>query len=47
MTEIVTIIAGVKKYNFKRFVIAMAIARTASAFAAVYFGNMFLQYIKT
>ena len=47
LTEIVTVIAGVKKYNFKKFVISMSIARTASAFAAVYFGNMFLQYIKT
>lgn len=47
LTEIVTIIAGVKKYNFKKFVIAMSVARTASAFAAVYFGNMFLQYSKT
>jgi len=47
LTEVVTVIAGVKKYNFKKFVISMSIARTASAFAAVYFGNMFLQYIKS
>ena len=47
LTEVVTIIAGVKKYNFKKFVITMSIARVASAFAMVYFGNMFLQYIKT
>lgn len=44
LTEIVTIIAGVKKYDFKKFVVAMGIARTASAFASVYFGSMFLQY---
>jgi len=44
LTEIVTIIAGVKKYDFRRFVIAMAVARTASAFASVYFGSMFAQY---
>ncbi|MDE1764890.1 MAG: DedA family protein [Thaumarchaeota archaeon] len=44
LTEIVTIIAGVKRYNFKKFVIAMAVARTASAFASVYFGSMFAQY---
>lgn len=43
LTEIVTIIAGVKKYDFKKFVISMSIARTLSAFASVYFGNMFLQ----
>ena len=43
LTEIVTIISGVKKYNFKKFVISMAVARTASAFMSVYFGNMFLQ----
>ena len=43
LTEIVTIIAGAKKYDFKKFVISMAIARTASAFMSVYFGNMFLQ----
>ena len=47
LTEVVTVIAGVKKYNFKKFVISMSIARIASAFAAVYFGNMFLQYIKS
>lgn len=47
MTEIVTIIAGVKKYDFRKFVISMSIARTASAFATVYFGSMFLQYIKS
>ena len=43
LTEIVTIIAGVKKYDFKKFTISMAIARTTSAFMSVYFGNMFLQ----
>ena len=47
LTEVVTIIAGVKKYDFKKFMIAMSIARIVSAFAMVYFGNMFLQYIKT
>ena len=47
LTEIVTIIAGVKKYNFKKFCVSMSIARTISAFASVYFGNMFLQYIKS
>lgn len=44
LTEIVTIIAGVKRYDFKKFVITMGIARTASAFAAVYFGDMFIRY---
>ncbi len=44
LTEIITIIAGVKRYNFKKFVIAMAVARTTSAFASVYFGSMFAQY---
>jgi membrane protein YqaA with SNARE-associated domain len=47
LTEIVTVIAGVKKYNFKKFLLAMSIARTASAFMMVYFGNMFLQSIKS
>ena len=47
LTEVVTIIAGLKKYNFKNFLIVMGTARVASAFAMVYFGNMFLQYIKT
>lgn len=42
LTEIVTIIAGVKKYDFKRFMISMGIARTTSAYASVYFGDMFL-----
>jgi len=44
LTEIVTIIAGVKKYDFKKFVISMCVARTASSFASVYFGSMFLHY---
>lgn len=44
LTEIVTIIAGVKKYNFRKFAITMAVARTISAFASVYFGSMFVQY---
>lgn len=44
LTEIVTIIAGVKKYNFKKFVFLMGVARTITAFASVYFGSMFLQY---
>lgn len=43
LTEIVTIIAGVKRYDFKKFAITMGIARTASAFLSVYFGGMFLQ----
>ncbi|MGI0073859.1 MAG: YqaA family protein [Nitrosotalea sp.] len=43
LTEVVTIIAGVKKYNFKKFAISMAVARTTSAFLSVYFGSMFLQ----
>lgn len=47
LTEIITIIAGVKKYNLKKFLIAMSVARTGSAFAAVYFGNMFAQYMKS
>lgn len=42
LTEIVTIIAGVQRYNFKKFAVSMAIARTISAFASVYFGNMFV-----
>ena len=44
LTEIVTIIAGVKRYNFRKFLISMSIARTTSAFASVYFGDMFLHY---
>lgn len=47
LTEIVTIVAGVKRYNFKKFVIAMSVARTISAFASVYFGNMFAHYFGT
>lgn len=43
LTEIVTIIAGVKKYDFKKFAISMVIARTISAFMSVYFGSIFLQ----
>lgn len=44
LTEIVTIISGVQRYNFKKFVISMSVARTTSAFASVYFGNMFVHY---
>lgn len=47
LTEIVTIVAGVKRYNFKKFAIAMSIARTTSAFASVYFGSMFAHYFGT
>lgn len=44
LTEIVTIIAGVQRYNFKKFAISMSVARTTSAFASVYFGNLFVHY---
>ena len=44
LTEIVTVIAGVKRYDFKKFVISMGIARTTSAFASVYFGSIFVHY---
>lgn len=44
LTEIVTIIAGVKKYNFKRFMISMSMARIIHSFIAVYFANVFIQY---
>ena len=47
LTEIVTIIAGVQRYNFKKFAISMSVARTTSAFASVYFGSMFVQYFNT
>lgn len=47
LTEIVTIIAGVQRYNFKKFVVSMSVARMTSAFASVYFGNMFVQYFNT
>lgn len=47
LTEIVTIIAGAQRYNFKKFAVSMSVARTASAFASVYFGNMFVQYFNT
>lgn len=45
LTEIVTIVAGVQRYNFKKFAVSMAVARTASAFASVYFGNMFVHSV--
>jgi membrane protein YqaA with SNARE-associated domain len=44
LTEIVTIIAGVKRYDFKKFVVVMGMARTISSLASVYFGDMFLHY---
>jgi membrane protein YqaA with SNARE-associated domain len=44
LTEIVTIIAGVKRYDFKKFAISMGIARITSSFASVYFGSIFLHY---
>ena len=47
LTEIVTIIAGVQRYNFKKFIISMSVARTTSAFASVYFGNMFVHYFNS
>lgn len=44
LTEVVTIIAGIKKYNFKKFLISMSIARIIHSVVAVYLGNVFLQY---
>lgn len=47
LTEIVTIIAGVQRYNFRKFAVSMSVARSISAFASVYFGDMFVQYFNT
>ncbi len=44
LTEVVTIIAGIKKYNFKKFIISMGVARLIHSILAVYLGNVFLQY---
>ncbi|MDE1725711.1 MAG: VTT domain-containing protein [Thaumarchaeota archaeon] len=44
LTEVVTIIAGIKKYDFKKFVISMGIARSIHSLVAIYLGNIFLQY---
>lgn len=44
LTEVVTIIAGIKKYDFKKFVISMGIARAIHSLVAIYLGNMVLQY---
>src|SRR5215831_16357230 len=35
--DIIPIIAGVKRYNFKKFVVVMSIGKTAKAVAIVYF----------
>jgi membrane protein DedA with SNARE-associated domain len=44
LTEIITIIAGIKKYNFKKFIISMGIARVIHSIVTIYLGNVFLQY---
>jgi membrane protein YqaA with SNARE-associated domain len=35
--DVIPIIAGVKKYNFKKFVVVMSIGKTVKAVAIVYF----------
>lgn len=43
-SEVITIIAGIKKYNFKKFLISIGIARAIHVIAIVYLSNVFLQY---
>lgn len=42
--EIVQTIAGIKKYNFKKFTIAITIGKGTHAFVLVYFSNLALHY---
>lgn len=42
--EIVQMIAGIKKYNFKKFTIAITIGKGTHAFTLVYFSNLIFHY---
>jgi membrane protein YqaA with SNARE-associated domain len=42
--EIVQMVAGMKKYNLKKFIIAITVGKGTHAFAIVYFSNSILHY---
>lgn len=42
--DAITIIAGVKKYDFKKFFVAMIIGKVTHALAIVYFSNLIFHY---
>lgn len=43
--DIVTVIAGVKKYNFKKFVVAITLGKVSHVFTIVYFSNVIFHYL--
>lgn len=44
--DIVTIVSGVKKYDFKKFTFAMIIGKTSHVLAIVYFSNIIFNYFR-
>lgn len=42
--DIVTLIAGVRRYDFKKFVISMIVGKITHAMAIVYFSNLFFHF---
>jgi membrane protein YqaA with SNARE-associated domain len=45
MGDAVTVIAGVKKYDFKKFLISMIIGKTTHVIAIVYFSSLIFHYL--
>ena len=43
-SEVIIIIAGLKKYEFKKFLICLTIGRVTHTMAIVYFGNLIFHY---
>ncbi|MDE2590448.1 MAG: DedA family protein [Patescibacteria group bacterium] len=44
--DVITIVAGVKKYNFKNFFISMVVGKVTHAMFIVYFSNLIFNYFK-
>jgi membrane protein YqaA with SNARE-associated domain len=43
--DIVTVIAGVKKYDFKKFAVAITLGKISHVFVIVYFSNLVFHYL--
>lgn len=46
LAEAIIIVSGVKKYNFKKFLISSAVGKTTHAWAIVYFSNIIFEYLR-
>jgi membrane protein YqaA with SNARE-associated domain len=43
--DVITMIAGIKKYHFKKFLISMSVGKITHAMAVVYFSNLIFSYL--